>query len=85
MAFIREYPPPPTPGSNWDLMLDTQAYIHSKLDALIQFTTIVNYQVKWSSEIVIIYFSAIFVTLFFQLSQALETVLTLSCYDVTTS
>ena len=83
MAFIREYPPPHPRkqlGPDADLRL-----IHSKLDALIQFTTIVNYQVKWSSEIVIIYFSAIFVTLFFQLSQALETVLTLSCYDVTTS
>ena len=43
MAFLREYPPPP-PGCNWDMMLDTYRLIHSKLDALIQFTTVVNYQ-----------------------------------------
>ena len=82
MAFLREYPPPPPrkqlgPDAGY-LGLSIVNLMHSYSLQLLLI-------IKWSSEIVIIYFSAIFVTLFFQLSQALGTVLTLSCYDVTTS
>ena len=70
MAFLREYPPRKQLGP----------------DAGYLGLSIVNLMHSYSLQ----YFSATlffqhYITLFFQLSQALETVLTPSCYDVTTS
>ena len=84
MAFLREYPPRKQLGPDAGYLgLSIVNLVHSYSLQLL-------FIIKRSSEFMIIYFSATlffqhYITLFFQLSQALETVLTPSCYDVTTS